>query len=1403
MAQLSIPVSIPGRALLLSAVSLLGLAFQAAAQTFVPVPFVTAIAGQPYGGSFTTCSKTADIPDAGGNHFGDGCLPTQATIADMFDVKVDPEGNIYIAEGNITLPNGTVSGNDIRVIYKGGAVLTAVLKAANVAVPNFNPIPGHIYTLGGGLNGNISAYKSLYYCNNGAPGTIVATDNLGDGCPAAQTRMAPRGLALDQYGNIYFVNVTTKYGSRIIYAGGAQVAKLITLLNPAVTTPQVGYMYQLGFNGTTGAEGDNGIATNAGMIAPRYIAVDSAGNVYIEDGTNGTVTNGVVTLDDSGENVRMINGTTGIVTTVAGETACGTPGSSYYPYNATTGCPGAGTPPANDGDGGPATSALFNYPSSLFLDQYNNLFIGEATNKRLRVLYRGGTLAGIPNPVVGNIYTYAGGNAMTGALGTLQVDGTPAQQISFSSVNGTGIDKNGNIYIYDSGTRQMWKIDSVTGIGNIIAGGPTNANAPVAGKYCNGGTTGPVSTDSIGSGCPGTQAYVSTIGSISFDAAGNFYITNVSDVTTANEVIQELSYQNQFPSTPDGTAVPQYLAFSETASTGTTLTSRSFSLQGGSDSEYTDAGGTTCSATSAITYKNLCVVNVNFTPAHPGARPGLIQLNSAAGVAVSEPLIGTGVGSDLAIDDGTVSTIGTGLTPSGVAADFQGNVYVSDSKGGQVLKGSASGTALTPLVTGLKNPSQIAVDNYGNLYIADTGNNRVLITTPAGATIASVGNGLSAPQGVAVDGLGNLFVADTGNNRIVTLNAENYQLTLPVLGLTPATPALSAPTELGFDPTGNLYILDSGNNRILEAVASTGITSPVTLDTGVVPTAFAIDAAGDIYVTDSTSQSLLDYYAGTTPGFALSGGFQAPVGLAIDNDANIFVADTQMSGVFGLRRSLGGTVFPDTTPGQTTNADLTVNNVGNSPLSFTKPLYTVNSPLFSLAPATTNGCAASVPYTAGSMCNFTASFSPALPGPYSATATFITNAANTASAVDNLSGPAVSLSTPTNIVLSIIPATGIAYSLPVTLTAVVSCGTAAPTTGTVTLTLDGKTKYPPSPIGNGSLKWVLPEPFGTHQFTATYSGGGSCASSTSSISVTVTPALTKTTLAVAANSISGSAFLTFTSTVSVQNQTAVGQSGTVTIWAGAVGTGTEVCSGPMSANTNYQLVCDTNNDTGNITNPVAPAPLTYPPNTYIAVYSGSSDGNFTGSQSSVLTASTSDFAIAPALTTFTIAQGGVGTLNINLVSVFASAGTVTPSCTGLPANSVCRFSINSISLASNETPVSVQVQVYTDVSSTLASNERNSVGRGIALAFGLPLGISLLLVRKRSRLGLLALLVICIVPLAGVVGCTSVQNTQTFSNLVTPAGAYSIQLVFTGSNGLTTTHSVPATFTVLPAPTVF
>ena len=89
----------------------------------------------------------------------------------------------------------------------------------------------------------------------------------------------------------------------------------------------------------------------------------------------------------------------------------------------------------------------------------------------------------------------------------------------------------------------------------------------------------------------------------------------------------------------------------------------------------------------------------------------------------------------------------------------------------------------------LSSPTGLAVDALGNLYIADSGNNVIrrvstngVITTVAGDVAADQSSGglggfsgdggpatqarLNSPQGIALDQAGDLFIADTFNNAI-------------------------------------------------------------------------------------------------------------------------------------------------------------------------------------------------------------------------------------------------------------------------------------------------------------------------------------------------------------------------------------------------------------------------------------------------------------------------------------------------------------------------------------------------------------------------------------------------------------------------------------------------------------
>jgi hypothetical protein len=154
----------------------------------------------------------------------------------------------------------------------------------------------------------------------------------------------------------------------------------------------------------------------------------------------------------------------------------------------------------------------------------------------------------------------------------------------------------------------------------------------------------------------------------------------------------------------------------------------------------------------------------------------------------------------------------------------------------------------------------------------------------------------------------------------------------------------------------------------------------------------------------------------------------------------------------------------------------------------------------------------------------------------------------------------------------------------------------------------------------------------------------------------------------------------------------------------------------------------------------------------------------------------------------------VASLGFNVAPVFSGVGTVTPSCTGLPSNSVCRFQPLSFTLSGSVQQESVLI--YTDVSSTLALNEAPRPATTVLLVLGLPLGLGLLLFRRRPALRLLGLAVVAMAAVTGTGGCSS-NTISANSATLTPPGTYSIGVVFTGSNGFTASHTATVALTVI------
>ncbi|MGH3536590.1 MAG: serine/threonine-protein kinase, partial [Pseudonocardiaceae bacterium] len=113
------------------------------------------------------------------------------------------------------------------------------------------------------------------------------------------------------------------------------------------------------------------------------------------------------------------------------------------------------------------------------------------------------------------------------------------------------------------------------------------------------------------------------------------------------------------------------------------------------------------------------------------------------------------------------------LSPSGVALDADGNVYVtSESMYGRVVKLAAGSTTPTVLpFSALYQPQAVAIDAAGTVYVTDFNNRVVKLDAGSNSQIVMPFTGLNYPEGVAVDNVGSVYVADRGNDRVVKMVA--------------------------------------------------------------------------------------------------------------------------------------------------------------------------------------------------------------------------------------------------------------------------------------------------------------------------------------------------------------------------------------------------------------------------------------------------------------------------------------------------------------------------------------------------------------------------------------------------------------------------------------------------------
>jgi sugar lactone lactonase YvrE len=1323
------------------------------------IPYISTAVGIPAGSTQTVCSANAGFNTTVGAT-GDNCPPSQAILKAPQAVVIDPAtGNIFITDQG---------DKQIRVIYKSGATELQTI------VSSYNKLS--LITTSSLLVGDI--YNACGPFSNGYTSITAAGGSCGN------TTLTPTGIAIDSEGNLIETEGNSRM--RMAYVTGTKGAALLQATTSGIGTvsPKQSNEYPIMYAGLNAYYGDGGNAIAALTNTAKGIYVDSSENVYIADSKSNAI--------------RKINGTTGIISTIAGSACTQAVISTYATIaGATVQVPSAissagGCTAGSIGDGGPATSAELNTPYDVVFDASGNLYIADSGNARIRVIYNGsGTIPGISNPQLGYIYTVAGG-------GTLTVGG-PATQILLKSATGLGFDAAGNLYIADGTGAKIWAVDAATQVATIIAGGGTST---AAGTACSSTfATGPVRTYANGDGCLATLATLGfPTGRISFDTQGNLYVADSS----ANVVREITKPVPAAPTTALGSTSSTALAFSPLSAI--TISGATFAVQGASTSDFSDAGGSTCNSSGQVLAAGqICYLNVTFKPTLPGLRLGGVSVSSTTGKTIGTNYVsGTATGAAIALDNATPVTVGTGTAPLGVTSDPSGEVYVSDKTSGSVLRySSPTSTSPTSLITGLSSPSQVTVDGQGNVLVADTGNNRIAIYNNITATVSYL-TGYSKPQGVIVDGFGNIYVSDTGNNRIVQIRQG---------ASTVLTTSVSTPTQLALDGSGNLYVVDSGNSRAVEVTAGTGAVTPVAL--GLFnPVAIGIDAANNFYVLDKAGSQVGFISAQGATTVELLTGMTAPAGLWVDSVGNVYVADTTAGVTFLNRQQISTSFYPLNVGQSSAFSSFIATNIGNAALQFTgsTPYSGSGSTAdFQVSASTTNGCSGAA-LTAGAGCSISAIFAPVALGSFTDKLTFPSNAGNASTVSSTLLGNGVNLLN-SNLTISSSPSatTSISYGSPITLSFTLTQSGTTAATGKILVQVNGIQQTVLN-VANGTATYTFSPQAGTFSIAGQYSGDANYVSSHASLTLTVVPASTTTSIAYsgAPLSVQGSTIPSYVLTATVKSP-AAGVIGVVSFSAGST------TLGISSLNASGVATLTISGATAALA-AVAINANTYP--SFTASYLGGA--NFATSTSSAVVVK-GDIGLTALATTLSTLQGVEASTSVYVTPYMGLTGTVTFTCSNLPANSLCRFltcpsvpaagsacpvpSGTNLTFSGNSTtdPVGLlTLEVFTNVTPNLAKvNAPPARGHSSEITeAGLTFlgGLVLLAWRRRRHPAMRKLLlafVLCVLPVLGgigLTGCGSGTNYYDLPNVTTPVGTTIFTLTATSANG--SVESIPITLVV-------
>jgi len=510
----------------------------------------------------------------------------------------------------------------------------------------------------------------------------------GDGGPANQAALnQPYGLAVDGNGNLYIADL-----------GNARVRE--------VTTD--GKIQTVAGGGTTPfGKAVGGPAINAQLAAPRNVAIDPTGALYISD---------------FGANIVYRVSPAGVLTILAGTGADG-----YL------------------GDGGSAITAELNAPAGLAVGSDGSVYIADSGNNAIRRVLQGvittvfdvtvptgvaalggslyiaasnyaGTIytpfAGVPSALdvavdaLGDVYfttgqfvveiTVAGAtNIIAGSGLSLYYggDGGPASEARFHTPSGIASDGEGNKYIADTANNRVREVTLAGSITTIAGTGTAGAD---------------------GDGAAATLATLNSPESVAIDAQNNIYIAD-----TGNNKVRKITPDGNISTVVDNLAAPEYVAVDASGNLYVADTGNDRVLQ------------ITPSGTTNVFAQVL--------------KPAAVLLDSSGNAWISEL---TRI-SEVSPSGDLTPIVDNLKTPRGLAFAANGELLIAET-GTNLIRGwTSAGGLVTVAGTGtvgysgdggpasaaqLNAASDLVVDATGVVWLADTGNNCIRTMTPSSST---------------------------------------------------------------------------------------------------------------------------------------------------------------------------------------------------------------------------------------------------------------------------------------------------------------------------------------------------------------------------------------------------------------------------------------------------------------------------------------------------------------------------------------------------------------------------------------------------------------------------------------------------------------------------------------------